>query len=83
VGGRGSSTVGVGGSSVAGGGGAGSPVVAGGWGSVVGGVSLVLLGGFMLLGDGAYVGGWFVALRRGLFLCRRVECWASCGGGRA
>ena len=64
MGGRGSSTGGVGGSSVAGGGGVGSPVVAGGCGSAAGsGVSLVLLGGFVLLGDGAYVvgGGSFVA----------------------
>jgi hypothetical protein len=57
MGGRGSTTGGIEGSSVAGGSGVGSPVVAGGCGSVADGVSL------MLLGDGAYVvgGGSFVA----------------------
>lgn len=56
MGGRGSSTGGAGGSSVAGGG-VGSLVGAGGCGSAAGGVSLVLLG------DGAYVdwGGSLVA----------------------
>lgn len=58
MGGRGSSTGGVGGTSVAGGGGAGSPVVAGGCGSVASGISLVLLGnGAYIVGGGSFVSG--------------------------
>ena len=57
MGGSGSFTGGVGGSSVGGGNGVGSPGVAGGCGSAAGGGSLVLLGGFVLLGGGAYVVG--------------------------
>ena len=57
MGGRGSSTGGAGGSCVAGGGVVGSLVVGVGCGSAAGGVTLVLLGGVALLGDGAYVVG--------------------------